>query len=155
MKDNTGPSIPSMESDSEGRNSELVSRFPIFDKTLLDGEKIYLERSLYRNISEGEDRFKDEDARFFLMPSGPLLLSSASLTSSQDLWSISEKDKTILGRLEAFVQEHKGETEPSIFQLGNQRNYRADVFSYDDPNSMKRLNDLLEDKMRKRKAMNK
>ncbi len=155
MRDNTGPGIPSMEDNSEGRNSELVSTYPIFDKVDLEEERIYLERSLYSNIPEGEDRFKDEDPRFFLMPSGPILLSSASLIYSEDLWNVSGEDRSILQSLEEFVQEHKGEREPAIFQMGNQRNYRAVVFSYDDPTSVKRLNDLLENKMRKRRAMNK
>jgi hypothetical protein len=39
--------------------------------------------------------------------------------------------------------------------MGNQRNYRAEIFSYNDPTGVKRLNNLLEDKMRKRRAMNK
>jgi hypothetical protein len=155
MRDNTSLGIPNLEDNSEGRNSELVSTYPIFDEMNLEEEQIYLERSLYSDIPEGEDRFKDEDPRFFLMPSGPILLSSASLIYSQDLWNVSGEDRSILQRLEEFVQEHKGEREPSIFQMGNQRNYRAELFSYDDPASVKRLNDLLENKMRKRRAINK
>jgi hypothetical protein len=155
MKDYTGPGIPSIEDNPEGKNSELVNTYPIFDKIDLDGKEIYLERSPYSKIPEGEDRFRDEDARLFVMPSGPILLSSESLIHSEDLWNISEEDKEALRKIEEFVQEYKEETNLPLFQMGNQRNYRAEIFSYNDPTSVKRLNNLLEDKMRKRKAMNK
>jgi hypothetical protein len=71
------------------------------------------------------------------------------------LWNISEEDKEALRKIEEFVQEHKEETNLPMFQMGNQRNYRAEIFSYNDPTGVKRLNNLLEDKMRKRRAMNK
>jgi len=155
MRDNIGSGIPNIEGDCEERNSELVNTYPIFDKIDLEGEQIYLERSLYYNVPEGPNRFKDEDARFFLMPSGPILLSSASLIFSEDLWNMSGKDQNTLQKIEEFVQEQKENPQPVIFRMGEQRNYRAEVFSYDDPVSLKRLNDLLEVKMRKRRAMSK
>ena len=155
MRDNTGWEIPDIEGNSEDRNSELVNTYPIFEEGELDGETVYVEKSLYANIPEGKDRFRDEDARFFLLPSGAVLLSSASLVHSEDLWNISHKDEVVLRKLEEFVQEHKEERKPALFQMGNQRNYKAEVFSYDDSTSTKRLNDILEDKMRKRRANSK
>jgi len=155
MKDYTEPEIPKIEDNLEEKNSELVSTYPIFDKIDLGGKEIYLERSPYSETPKWEGRFKDEDPRLFLMPSGPILLSSGSLIHSESLWNISEEDKEVLHKIEQFVQEHKEETNLPLFQMGNQRNYSTEIFSYDDPASVKRLNDLLENKIRKRRAIGK
>lgn len=126
------------------KNKGIAEQFPIFDKIQLeDGTDIYVEYSPYR---DDEDKFKDEDPRLFLLPSGPLMLSTAALIDSEVLWKM-EEDKELLSKFVEFAKDSKDQ---EYFRV-HPRNYRFTSFEY----GSKELTDKLEDKTRKRKALKK
>jgi hypothetical protein len=127
------------------KNKGIAEQFPIlFDKVQMeDGTNIYVECSPYR---DDEDKFKDEDPRIFLLPSGPVMLSTTALVDSEMLWKI-EEDRELLSKLVEFAKDSKDQ---EYFRV-HPRNYRFTSFEYESTE----LLDKLENKKRKRKALKK
>jgi hypothetical protein len=137
---------PSSSSEQGGidKNKQIVEQYPIFDTVEMEnGTTIYAEYSSYR---DEENRFKDEDPRIFLLPSGPVMLSTAALVDSEALWKM-EEDKELLSKLVEFA---KDSGDLKYFRV-HPRNYRFTSFEY----GSAELTDILEKKDKKRRALKK